>query len=63
MARDYLASLPPDRFPNLVALADQFACTDPDERFELMLDIFVDGLAHRVARTARSRDDLWRRSH
>lgn len=58
MARDYLASLPPDRFPNLVALADHFAFTDPEERFELMLDLFVDGLAHRVARTARSRDDL-----
>ena len=25
MARDYLASLPPDRFPNLVALAGEFS--------------------------------------
>src|SRR5262249_16091326 len=28
MARDYLASLPEAQFPNLVALADQFAITD-----------------------------------
>ena len=48
MARDYVASLPPDRFPNLVALADHFAFADPDRRFELLLDLFVDGLAQRA---------------
>ncbi len=45
LATNYLASLPPDRFPNLVALADDFSFADPDERFELLINIFVDGLA------------------
>jgi hypothetical protein len=31
--------------PNLVALAAEFSYADPDERFELLVDIFVDGLA------------------
>jgi hypothetical protein len=47
MARDYLASLPPGEFPNLVALADHFAVSDPELRFELLLDLFVEGLARR----------------
>jgi AcrR family transcriptional regulator len=45
MARDYLAGLPADRFPNLVELADEFGYSDPDAQFELLIDIFVDGLA------------------
>jgi hypothetical protein len=45
----YLASLPPGQFPNLTALAGHFSAVDPDERFELLLDIFVDGLAQRAA--------------
>jgi AcrR family transcriptional regulator len=49
MARDYIASLPADRFPNMTALAGEFAFADPDERFELLIDIFVDGLARRAA--------------
>lgn len=48
MARDYIAALPPDRFPNLVDLADHFAVSDADQRFELLLDLFVDGLATRA---------------
>jgi AcrR family transcriptional regulator len=47
MARDYLAALPADRFPHLVAVAEHFAGEHGDERFELLLDIFVDGLARR----------------
>jgi hypothetical protein len=47
MARDYIASLPTEYFPNMVGLADEFAFADADERFEL--DIFVDGLARRAA--------------
>jgi hypothetical protein len=35
--------------PNSLELADEFALADPDERFELLLDIFVDGLARRAA--------------
>jgi AcrR family transcriptional regulator len=48
MTRDYLASLPPSEFPNLVALVDQFAVSDQDLRFEILIDLFVDGLAFRV---------------
>ena len=47
MTRDYLASLPRDRFPQLVEVAGHFAAADADERFELLLDLFVDGLAAR----------------
>jgi AcrR family transcriptional regulator len=49
MVRDYLASLPPAQFPNLVAVADQFAISDQDLRFELLLDLFVEGLVRRIA--------------
>ncbi|MGN6793885.1 MAG: TetR/AcrR family transcriptional regulator [Streptosporangiaceae bacterium] len=49
MARDYIASLPADMFPNMVSLADEFAFSDANERFELLIDIFVDGLARRAA--------------
>jgi AcrR family transcriptional regulator len=55
-ARDYVASLPADRFPHLVALAGHYGNADADARFELLLDIFVDGLARRAAPTgARAR--------
>jgi hypothetical protein len=49
MTRDYLASLPTSEFPNLVALADQFIISDQDLRFEVLVDLFIDGLAFRVA--------------
>ena len=41
----YFASLPGDRFPNLAAAAGEFAKTDFDERFELLIRIFINGLA------------------
>jgi AcrR family transcriptional regulator len=49
LARDYVAALPPERFPNLVALADHFTPGSEDERFELLLALFVDGLANRAS--------------
>ncbi len=49
MARDYIASLPAAQFPNMTALADEFGLANPDERFELLIDIFVDGLARHAA--------------
>ncbi len=49
LVRDYTASLPAGSFPNMVSLADEFAFADADERFELLIDIFVDGLARRAA--------------
>jgi AcrR family transcriptional regulator len=52
MARDYIASLPAGQFPTMVGLADEFAFADADERFEMLIDIFVDGLARRAAAAA-----------
>jgi AcrR family transcriptional regulator len=49
MASSYIASLPPERFPNMVDVADQYQAIDRDESFELLLDLFVDGLAQRAA--------------
>src|SRR5215472_11279014 len=48
-ARNYIASLPPAQFPNLTAVAGQYADVDREERFELLLDLFVGGLARRAA--------------
>jgi len=48
MVRDYIASLPANLFPNMTGLAGEFALAHPDERFELLIDIFVDGLARRA---------------
>jgi AcrR family transcriptional regulator len=45
MVRGYLSSLPADQFPNLTEVAGHFAEADQDARFELLLDLFVDGLA------------------
>jgi AcrR family transcriptional regulator len=50
MMQDYFRSLPPERFPHLVAVAGEHRNVDLDARFELLLDIFVDGLAARVGR-------------
>ncbi|HEU5372504.1 MAG TPA: TetR/AcrR family transcriptional regulator [Gaiellaceae bacterium] len=47
-ARDYVAALPGDEFPNLVAVSHHFGQTDHDQSFELLIDLFVDGLAQRV---------------
>jgi hypothetical protein len=55
VVRDYLASLSPSDFPNLVALADHFAASDPELRFELLLDLFVEGLARRVEAATAAR--------
>jgi hypothetical protein len=49
MTRDHLASLPTSEFPDLVALAGQFAINYQDLRFEVLIDLFVDGLAFSVA--------------
>lgn len=40
--REYLAALPPERFPNLAALS---GLLDAEERFEFGLDLLVAGLA------------------
>jgi AcrR family transcriptional regulator len=44
--RDYFAALPPERFPNVVALAGPLtAGGESDERFEFGLEVLVRGLA------------------
>lgn len=52
MIGGYFASLPPDRFPHLVALAHSgdLMSGDPDERFEFGLDLLVRGLAAHAPR-------------
>jgi AcrR family transcriptional regulator len=49
MVRTYFTSLPSEEFSNLKELAEHFAITDQDARFELLIELFVDGLAARVA--------------
>jgi AcrR family transcriptional regulator len=48
MVGSYLSSLPGDEFLNLTEVADHFANPDQDARFELLLDLFVEGLARRA---------------
>jgi TetR/AcrR family transcriptional regulator, tetracycline repressor protein len=48
--RAYFASLPPDRFPNVTALAEQLTSGGRDERFEFGLEILVGGLAAHAKR-------------
>jgi AcrR family transcriptional regulator len=49
MVGDYLDSLPADQFPNVLEVAGHFADADQDGRFELLLDLFVEGLARRAS--------------
>jgi TetR/AcrR family tetracycline transcriptional repressor len=42
--REYFASLPADRFPNLSALAGELTTGGPDVRFDFGLDVLLDGL-------------------
>ena len=42
--RRYFASLPGERFPNTVALAEELTAGDRDERFEFGLEILLRGL-------------------
>jgi AcrR family transcriptional regulator len=51
MVSGYFAGLSAELFPNLKALSGEFSLADDDERFELLLDIFVDGLARRAQRS------------
>jgi hypothetical protein len=48
--RAYIAELPTERFPNLIAVAEHFHYADDDQSFELLIDVFVDGLAARASR-------------
>jgi AcrR family transcriptional regulator len=48
IAREYISSLPSDRFPHLVRVAEHFAGPDRDTQFELLLDFYIDGLTHQT---------------
>lgn len=50
--RDYLASLPPADFPNLVAMASTMIEGSNDERFSFAIDLMVDGLARHAGGAA-----------
>lgn len=52
MVSDYLGSLPAAHFPHLAELAGEYTLVDDDARFELLIGIFVDGLA-RTGASAR----------
>jgi hypothetical protein len=45
MIKGYFASLPPERFPNTLAILDQLFGGGFDDRFEFGLDVLVRGLA------------------
>jgi AcrR family transcriptional regulator len=45
MIRDYFESLPTDRFPNIRATVDLLTLPDPDQRFELGIDVLIRGIA------------------
>ena len=51
MVGDYLRSLPANQFPNTIEVAAHFADADQEGRFELLLDLFVEGLAKRAEET------------
>jgi TetR/AcrR family transcriptional regulator, tetracycline repressor protein len=52
---EFFRSLPPERFPALVALGEHVWLDNRDERFAAALDVIVDGLEH--TRRSRRRDD------
>ena len=45
MFRDWLASLPPEQFPNMIALAGPLSAGSVDDRFEWGMDLILRGLA------------------
>jgi hypothetical protein len=49
MVKTYFESLPDDQFSNLKEVAQHFAMTDQDARFDLLIDLFVDGIAAKAA--------------
>lgn len=49
-ARNWLAALPPDEYPSVLAVADHLASADADERFQFGLDVLLDGLEVRLNR-------------
>ena len=48
--RDAFTALPPEQFPLINSTLDEMVTGDTDDRFAFAIDVFVDGLAARVAR-------------
>jgi AcrR family transcriptional regulator len=48
--RRYFASLPADRFPNMVALGEAITTGDGDQRFAFGLKVLLDGIAAQLPR-------------
>jgi hypothetical protein len=55
---EYMNSLPPDAFPNMLQLGNFFSAETASERFEFALDMFLGGLAHVAGRGGQDRS--WR---
>ncbi|MFC6884878.1 MULTISPECIES: TetR/AcrR family transcriptional regulator [Actinomadura] len=51
--RDYLA-LPPDRYPNIAAVAPHLADVDAEDQFEVALELFLDAVELRADRADRA---------
>ena len=45
MMTSYLASLPPERFPNILQMVDRVMKPGREDRFEFGMDVLVRGLA------------------
>jgi len=53
-----LATLPPDRYPRLVAAAvPMTACDDPDFHYRFGIDLFIEGVRAMASRGSGDRDD------
>lgn len=50
MMRDYLASLPQERFPNITSMIDEILDADLNSRFEFGLDLILRGLESHARR-------------
>ena len=48
MMGEYVAALPADRFPNILAMMPVMFSGDAESRFELGLDVLLDGLAKHI---------------
>jgi len=55
MMRDYMLSLPKDRFPRTIAAVDLIFAFNPEERFEFGLDLLIAGLENLAIKASRRR--------
>jgi AcrR family transcriptional regulator len=56
--KEFFASLPSDRFPHLVAMAEPLTSGDGNQRFEFGLDLLVRGIASTVQQSDRGPGSL-----